>query len=191
MIENLFVIFAPGLGGNHLANLIGLSSRFTRHADFEKYQPGIKTAHITNIMNLQEKLLLDNLPQLQNQSNVLCGHLAEYLWIQQKKIDKFFTNRKFLIVTFPEKFSAAYDRLLKCCPYMIRDYWFYEQRSLYSIQYLEKLFDEHDFFTINAQDIFTENVDQIVKFIESELHAQIDINLTQKLHTIWYKSITG
>jgi len=191
MIENLFIIFAPGLGGNHLANLIALSNRFNRKCNLSSYKPGIENAHFSNLANLQEEKLLTNLSELQNQSNVFCGHLAEYLWIQQKKIDKFFINRKFLIISFPEKFSAAYDRLLKCCPYMIRDYWFYEQRSLYSIQYLEKLFDEHDFFTINAQDIFTENVDQIVKFIESELHAQIDINLTQKLHTIWYKSITG
>jgi hypothetical protein len=190
MIENLFVIFAPGLGGNHLANLIGLSSRFTRNTDLSKYRPGIKTAHLADISNLQEKSLLDNLPQLQIQSNVLCGHLAEYLWIQQKQIDKFFINRKFLIITFPKKNTAAYDRLLKFCP-NFKNYWFHEQTSLYSVQYMEKLFGEKDFFTLNAEDIFTEQVDQIIKFIESELVTQIDAKLAQKLHTIWYKSVTG
>jgi len=134
---------------------------------------------------------LDNLPQLQIQSNVLCGHLAEYLWIQQKQIDKFFINRKFLIITFPKKNTAAYSRLLKFCPYFSWDYWFYEQTSLYSVQYMKQLFGEQDFFTLNAEDIFTEQVDQIIKFINSELYTQIDAELAQKLHTIWYKSVIG
>jgi hypothetical protein len=56
---------------------------------------------------------------------------------------------------------------------------------------MEKLFGEKDFFTLNAEDIFTEQVDQIIKFIESELVTQIDAKLAQKLHTIWYKSVTG
>ena len=191
MIENLFIIFAPGLGGNHLANLIALSNRFTCRADFDKYQPGIKNAHVTDLRNLQEKSLLDNLQQLQIQNNVLCGHLAEYLWIQQKQIDKFFTNRKFLIIKFPEKHTTAYNRLLKFCPHLCRDYLFYEQTSLYSTQCIEKLFGEYDIFTLSAEDIFTEQVDTIIKFIESELFTQIDKTLAQKLHTIWYTSVTG
>lgn len=190
MIENLFVIFAPGLGGNHLANLIGLSDRFNRQYDINGYKPGIANAHLSNITNLQEQTLLPNLLELQNQSNVFCGHLAEYLWIQQKQIDKFFVNRKFLIITFPEKNTAAYNRLLKICPSLSSDYLFYEQASLYSIQYMSKLFDEYDFFTLSSEHIFTEHPDQIVEFIKSELYTKIDIDTVTKLHNIWYPSIT-
>jgi hypothetical protein len=190
MIENLFVIFAPGLGGNHLANLIGLTDRFNRKYDVNDYRPGITNAHVSSVTNLQEKTLLANLSELQTQSNVFCGHLAEYLWIQQKQIDKFFVNRKFLIITFPEKNTSAYNRLLKICPSLSSDYLFYEQASLYSIQYMSKLFDEYDFFTLSAEHIFTEQVDQLVKFIESELYTNIDIDTATKLHNIWYPSVT-
>ena len=191
MLENLFIIFAPGLGGNHLANLIALSNRFNRKCDLSGYKPGIENAHVSNLANLQEKTLLDNLSELQTQSNVFCGHLAEYLWIKEKQIDKFFVNRKFLIIEFPEKHTAAYNRLLKFCPHLSRDHWFYEQTSLYSTQCIEKLFGEYDIFTLSAEDIFTEQVDTIIKFIESELFTQIDKTLAQKLHTIWYTSVTG
>jgi hypothetical protein len=190
MIENLFVIFAPGLGGNHLANLIGLSDRFNRKYDVHGYRPGIKNAHMSSVTNLQEKTLLDNLSELQTQSNVFCGHLAEYLWIKEKQIDKFFVNRKFLIITFPEKNTPAYIRLLKICPSLSHEYLFYEQSSLYSIQYIKKLFEEHDFFTLGAENIFTEHIDQIVKFIESELYTNINVETATRLHNIWYNSVT-
>jgi len=191
MIENLFVIFAPGLGGNHLANLIGLSDRFNRKYDVHGYRPGIKNAHVSSVTNLQEKTLLDNLSELQNQSNVFCGHLAEYLWIKEKQIDKFFVNRKFLIITFPEKNTPAYIRLLKICPSLSHEYLFYEQSSLYSQKHIEKLFDEHDFFNLSAENIITENVNGIVDFIKSELCTDINVSLATELHNVWYPSITS
>ncbi len=191
MLENLFIIFAPGLGGNHLANLIALSNRFNRKCDLSGYKPGIENAHVSNLANLQEEKLLTNLSELQNQSNVLCGHIAEYLWIQDKNIDKFFTNRKFLIISFPEKNSIAYQRLIKLCPHLINDYWFYEQSSLYSQKHIEKLFDEHDFFNLSAENIITENVNGIVDFIKSELCTDINVSLATELHNVWYPSITS
>ena len=36
--KNLFIIFHPGTGGNHLTNLISLSDQYYREIDYSKYE---------------------------------------------------------------------------------------------------------------------------------------------------------
>ena len=48
-IKNVFVLFAPGLGGNHLANLISTDSRFQSRTTLDNYKNSNTKYNITDI----------------------------------------------------------------------------------------------------------------------------------------------
>lgn len=191
MKENLFVIFAPGLAGNHLSNLISLSPKFYRDCDLSFYQPGMCNAHVASLKNLNLDIILQQKEALLQNNNVLCGHIAEYLWLKDNQLNLLFENRKFVTIGFPAKGSKAYERLVKLKPYYLDDYLFHEQSTLYSQKNLELLFDEHDFFYLSSEDIFTESVGSIVGFVIDQLCTDIDQIRAQNLHDIWFSGIKG
>ena len=191
MKENLFVIFAPGLGGNHLSNLISLTPRFYSSCDLTRYRPGMKDAHFAQLGNLHPESIKKNYRDLCDKNNVLCGHIAEYLWLQNNQLDKLFENRKFLAVDFPNKESKAHRRMTSLCSWYLNDYIFYEHSTLYSQKYLKLLFNEHDFFHISSEDIFNKSVQGIEKFIYEDLGTEWDHDEAQRLHTLWFDNISG
>jgi hypothetical protein len=67
---NIFILFAPGLGGNHLANILSLDSRFQSRANDKVYAGTTDTAH-TKLQNLQIQSIEKHLDQLVNQNNEL------------------------------------------------------------------------------------------------------------------------
>ena len=79
-MQNLFVIFPPGAGGNHLSNLVALSNQYDRCVDYTKYDSISGPAHFANHQNLAPCQTF--FQDIQNQNNVLCCHLAQYLWCQ-------------------------------------------------------------------------------------------------------------
>jgi hypothetical protein len=96
-----------------------------------------------------------------------------------------------MVIQFPHPDSIAYQRLIKVYPYYKNSYNFHEHSTLYSQKYLELLFDEHDFFYIDSEDIFAKSVTGIVKFITDQLHTTIDQLRAQELHSIWFQNING
>jgi hypothetical protein len=191
MKENLFVIFAPGLGGNHLSNLLSITHRFHRHCNFDLYKNGMINAHITPLSNLDQSKILQHQTALADNNNILCGHIAEYIWLKNNGFDLLFPNRKFVTIGFPKIGTVAYQRLVNLKSYYLDQYLFWEQSTLYSQQCMELLFDEHDFFHIGSDDIFTKSVNGVVRFITDQLCTTVDPVQAQQLHTIWFENITG
>ena len=189
--ETLFVIFAPGLGGNHLSNLLALTKRFYRDVNFSKYNTLTTDAHFSKIQNLQINSITKNFDKTLNVNNVLCGHLGEYLWLKQSGTAKDFKNRKFLIVSRPNKNTLAYNRMTKYYPPMLNEYFYQEQRTLYSQDCLERLFDEDDFFEISSELIFSDDTDKLFKFIEHEFCTTIDSKQADYVHQMWINKIKG
>ena len=81
MTKNIFVLFAPGLGGNHLSNIFSLDSRYRRRVTDQMYDDQKKTAH-TEIQNISLSSIEKNLDELVDQNNVLCGHWLEYVHLK-------------------------------------------------------------------------------------------------------------
>ena len=185
-IETLFVIFAPGLGGNHISNLLSLTSRFHRDVDLESYDSIGANAHFGTIENLKLASVSAHIDVLTTTSNVLCGHLGEYIWLKQSGLAAKFKNKKFLIVSVPEKNTLAYKRLTKLLPVIgANEYFYQEQRTLYSQEMLEKIFEEQDFFNISAEMIFSDSADELLTFIQTEFCTTIDVLQATKIHQIW------
>ena len=187
--KNLIILYAPGLGGNHLANLISTSRVFNRNFRADLYSSDSENAHYSDVSNLKKDSLIKNLVKLKTQSNVLCGHLGEYLWIKHNIADRFFSNKKFLIIKFPNKDTVAYQRLLKFAPHLANEYYYQEQLTLYSKQHLVLLFNETDFVEMPAELLFAKDTVELENFLTKELGIQLDQQLVPQLHAKWYDSV--
>ena len=119
--KNLFLIFPPGCGGNHLANLLCTHPSFAprySHTDYVndlqlKYKHffGSKvskgefgcTAHFSDLENLQREHLNKFQDKIINQSKpyIFCSHAAEYLIGNQEGILNSYDKKIFCLFSNP------------------------------------------------------------------------------------------
>ena len=76
--KTLFILFAPGLGGNHVANMLSTSDEFNTRFNDNDYDDNAINAHHLVARNLNN--LMDNIGMLTSSNNVLCAHWANYYW---------------------------------------------------------------------------------------------------------------
>lgn len=189
MLENLFIIFPPGAGGNHLANLVSLSGKYSRAVDFNQYGTGYQTAHFTdNELNLA--IDENGVGQLSQQNNVLCGHLASYIWFNRAGFAERFPNKKFVVITAPEHDTLAFNRASKLCSVYTHPYSYHELNTLYSIECLSALYNEHDWFQISAEDIFQPLPDKILSFLKQDLWLDVDYDFVKDIHAKWFADLS-
>lgn len=176
-------MFSPGLGGNHIANMLSTDERYKTIATIEDYRKHRgQNAHIV-IGNLG---LLDTAQS--TTGNIFCGHFGEFHWkFSENKISKF-DNRQIIIINTPnDTNSLAYKRLKKYSK--LDEFYVAEQQTLYSIDTFNKLFDEDDFFVIDAEDIFTNSIDKFLKYAINEMNFELNYNECKQMHSIWIKKI--
>jgi len=193
-INNLFILFAPGLGGNHLANLISLDSKFQTRFTERTYKymhhqvvtNNVFPAHVA-LQNVRTDSIEKMLPTLINKSNVLCGHWLEYVMLKQSKFIEHFPNRSFCVIQMPNVNSLAYKRFENHCVNPMP--WIYnELELLYKVENIAKLIDEVEskFYYI-WPDMLT---DKDIRLLFEDLKIQgmdldIDMEMAQHYHTIW------
>lgn len=183
--ENLFVIFPPGAGGNHLSNIIALSGRFYRDIDYGQYDNIKGPAHFAKIQNLE--VTPEQVRAMACQNNVLCSHLAQYLW-QQDLVKEYLPNRKYIIVDLANAGRQVRERINKSFfPYQ-HDYMWEECSTLYSSKYFELLTGETDYFYINVGLIVTPDIDPLLHRLRSDLGLHIDQTQATAIHQKWYNS---
>ena len=192
MNETLFIVFAPGLGGNHLANLIALGDRFKREVDYNKYHQKANDAHFAKMANLQllyagSNISNQDLENILNTTNIFCGHIGEYLWFMQSSYYQKFKNKKILIVDVPDIGTFAYKRFISYNK--LNDYFYHEQKTLYTRLNLSILFKETNLFNINSTLIFDENSTELIRFLEQEFNMNIDKPMASDIHKNWINNI--
>ena len=120
----LILLFPPGCGGNHLANLLSLTDRFQKRMQTDEYMKGLleKYAHSTfnhhvgSLENLRTFVYPNSLEELKAQPGIpiICSHVIEYYnFIQFDSPYDIFTNwsfRDIVVFTFPDENSIAYKR---------------------------------------------------------------------------------
>ena len=184
--SNIFILFAPGLGGHHVANMLSTDKRFMQRATLSDYENHLKKrsdAHIK--IDVNNDLMLSN-----DQNKVLLLHFGTLIWDYEKV--KKFKNRKILIIEFPKnKNTLAFKRFADYNKnfYLNNKYMFQEQRLLYSQCIIEKLVSEKDFFNIESEKIFDDNFDFIYDFVLNTMNLNIDYNLCKNMHDKWINTI--
>lgn len=183
--ENLFVIFPPGAGGNHLANIIALSGQFNRAIDYSQYDNIKGPAHFSKIQNLE--ITSEEMQSISTQNNVLCSHLAQYLWCQDL-VKEHLPNRKYIIVDLNNAGTQVRKRMNKSFfPYQ-HDYMWEESSTLYSSKYFNLLTGETDYFYVNVGMIATPDIIPLLTYLNTDLGLSINQDSVTKIHQKWYNS---
>lgn len=172
---NVFVIFSPGLGGNHLANMIATDAKYYPRATLEQYKNTKKFAHHSANQNLTNISIesIDN--------NVFCGHFGELYWFDKTP----FKNKQVVIIEVPRDFdSYAYKRWQTFNKHITR-YLVEEQRSLYTPDIIERVCGISDFYTLPAEKIITE--EPPIELLQ-KMRYQIDVEVCTAMHAEWIKT---
>jgi len=183
-MKNIFVLFSPGTGGNHLANLLSTDKRFTTRCKVADYSDHTGfNAHTSQIKNLS----LDDVDRLKDNNNVLCGHFGEYHWLFLFGLIEKFNNRQIFIVQVPERNSFGWERYTNLYP--MSDYFYEEQRSLYSIEIVQKIFNEQDIVSLPSDLLFQPNFNNLQEYIRKECDVDMYKQDCEQMHSIWYNKL--
>jgi hypothetical protein len=184
MIENIFVIFAPLTGGNHLANIVSMSDRFVKRFNENVYYNNLFHVHPKSNKTNYAPTEAD-LTALQGQSNVFCSHLTEYL-SAKTLTEHHVPNRKYILLEFPvhSRNSFFKHRISKGLYYNDK-YILEELSTMYSIDTFSKLTNEKDLTKINVDLLFDRDVSGLLETLNLELGLNINLQEASKLHQLW------
>lgn len=186
MPKNIFVFFPPGLGGNHVTNMLSTDLQFSSRRSVEDYKTISNDAHNPDIINNTNMDLLDP-----TASNVICGHFGSYMWYLDS-LQKF-SNTQALILTLPKDTNnSAYARLKQFQDYdsFSNNYLYSEQVTLYTTMGVQRMFEIHDCFELDAsQMIFNRNIDNFLDFTKYSMGLELNQSDCKQMHSNWYKKI--
>ena len=116
----MILMFPPGCGGNHLANLLSLSEQFQTRSSFddllEKYESDSYNHHTGSLENLRNFVYPNSLEELKGHTGIpiICSHVIEYYnFIEFDAPYDIFINwnfRDIIVFSFPNENSMAYKR---------------------------------------------------------------------------------
>jgi hypothetical protein len=180
-----FIIFAPGTGGNHLANLISTDFKFLSRVDQNFYN------NLNNDAHPKPDFLFENVINRPPDNNIVtCCHLSNYLW-NQTKIDKIFANKKFLVIEFPgpARNKLFNKRLLQLYPYYYSSEFLMEElATVYSVETIKKLIDSQDITPVAADKIFNKDLTMLIDFLYTDFGLVLDQS-SKFMHDKWIKML--
>jgi hypothetical protein len=186
MIKNIFILFAPGCGGNHLANILSMSKPYQLRSFEQSYNDDqLHGAHPDQLAGINVPHLKKYLDILINKSNVFCGHWSEYVSVKEHGLLEYFPNRIFCVIQIPKIGSKLYNRFLMHNTGMTP--WLYHEVTLL-YQHMTKLVDGKDTPLLYVcPDMLTDNsIKTIIDDLNNKgLDLDIDIDEAQKYHTKW------
>ena len=207
--KNLFLIFPPGCGGNHVANLLSMTPdfepRYTHDNYYEKmiwdydkfFGTGpqndmVCTAHFSDLENLQPNHLIEFEQKIVNSKKpyIFCSHAVEYIVRDNTK----------LIETFIDKIICLFSKPTgsnKLVNYRMRNgAWYNSERDEFTFldMHVYELYEIKNFSMysgVNKDKIFSLNTDLFYSIEGYDyLHETIKTNLGVELPEICRKMHT-
>jgi len=190
------VVYLPGTGGNHLKNLLCLSSNYANAADldpavYEHPVPERPPGEVWCVggRNLQD-IFFERMTGHYDQNWVLAAHVGEMFQYQQQLAA--IPNKKIVVVSLEHEPSrrqldSRQTRLGQC----IHPYWLDEELVyIYQANTLLQLFDTSgdQYFTLPIQDFWHKNFATSPTFaqLESFLNIKTDSDLADRYHQLWH-----
>ena len=196
--KTLAIVFAPVLGGNHIANMISTSSyvqnRVKNTNNYEQYLLDLYTNsrggefHANEFLNFnsEDPSLAYNLV-LENQSTtVLPGHMEDAYWVLNhlKPLGKI----GFISI---EVFDVDIFNFYKNIPKRsyVENYNPYLYRFMYTKDVAARILDipTDDGYVIDAGKIIQPDITELLNNLNDELQLNINLELCKELHNIRHK----
>jgi hypothetical protein len=208
--KNLFLVFPPGCGGNHVANILSMhpdfEPRYTHDNYYEKmiwnynnfFGSGPEdsegcTAHFSDLENLQKKEITEFESKILSSEKpyIFCSHAVEYLISIQTKLIEPFTDRTVCLFSRPNGRNKIVNARMRKGP------WFggepEEDRFLTTKipqLYEKEIFSKHiiksdrdKVFTVDTDLFYTiEGYDYLVEVFKTNLGIELP-EICRKLHT--------
>lgn len=191
------VVYVPGAGGNHLKNLLCLSSSYANHSDFdpdvyEKPDPNRPDGEVWCVggRNLQA-IFFERMHHRPNDNWVLAAHVGEMFEYQQQlsAID----HKQMIVVTLDapkarRQLDQRQLRLGQC----IHPYWLDEELTwLYRPNTLQKLFDQttDHYHSLCIEDFWQEDFVQLeFAKLTAWLNVDVDVGSADRYHRLWCRA---
>lgn len=184
----IFILFPPGLGGNHFKNMIGLyTNLYSAEEIVPFYNDKNITAHAVG-SNLQKDYLISVLKDRKH-TILLCGHIGEYI-----TVSNFFNqipNRNYIVFNWSDNLNKVITNRLKKLDYVEykNGYFLQEQQYIYNTKIISKIIEYPflDILTINFQDLLSNNIIYMLNDIASKLNLERNhnVDVCEKLHNKW------
>jgi len=184
--KNIFVIFAPGSGGNHLANLLSTDKNLTSRFNSNDYNDNSDRAHYFDTTTLEKDKI--NLKEILKNPGVYASHLFQLLTYRFITLVK----KQFVILTIPKWNSQGHNRMKSLYNTYNNSYFYLELKWLYTEYNFKKLYNIQDkCIEINGQDLFEDN-NFINNLFEKckELNINLDKDLCYQAHRLWLSKIS-
>lgn len=183
MTENMFIIFAPWTGGNHLANIVSMSARFDKRFNDSIYNNRIFHAHPTAKQNYAP--VQGELEVAQNKSNVFCSHLTEYL-TSSTLTKQYLSNRKYIVLEFPD-FSRSnfFKQRVAKKSYFQDQYMLEELATFYSVDTFSKLTKEEDVTQFSVDLLFNKDISNLLLKLNQEFGLTFNQAAVEQIHQSW------
>jgi len=184
-VNNVFTVFAPGNGGNHIANLISTDKNLTSRFNIEDYKDTTNKAHYFD-NNVLSKDNID-IKETVSKNRSYGTHFFEYSGFGFAKLIK----KKFVIITMPEERSKGYNRMSQLYPAFKDSYFYYEMKSLYTKENFIKCFHiDDEIISINGDELF-EGKHFITHLLDEtkKLGLSLDKQLCNQAHSLWLSKI--
>jgi hypothetical protein len=197
-VSAVIVAYCPSAGGNHLKNILSLSSAFANQGEmdltvYDRADQTSGTVHSINGRNVQD-VFVERMMQHPDQCWLLSGHFGELAPVRNRLLT---VDRKFLIITLDQ----AIDRRLlerrqqrlgqQCHPYWLEE----EQLYLYQPDMYQNYFgvDPADIATISLHDLWHPTLcdHSVITKINEFLNINIDAEQAQNLQQKWWHSNFG
>jgi hypothetical protein len=194
-VSAVIVAYCPAAGGNHLKNILSLSSSFANQTemDLSVYDRADQTSgavHSINGRNVQD-IFVDRMLNQPSQCWLLSGHFGELASVGTRLAT---VDKKFLIITIDTELDR---RLLErrqsrlgqhCHPYWLEE----EQWYLYQPRMYQTYFnvDPSDIATVSLYELWHPTLcnGAVINKINAFLNIGIDCESAQNLQQKWWHS---
>ena len=186
----IIILFAPGQGGNHLANLISTSLYVEKRMPDNNYLDSLQTYYAYNIPNAHIDSTVNNVGVMDtdglytalsttSKPYVIAGHIDEtyyvYDFIKNLGSYMFITFENFNLTDLIKKRMAKYDESLI--------------KLLYRPSVVSKLFETSNVRALDPADLFSDNPRDLLTNLSKELSLDLDLDFCLDLHTKWFNKI--
>lgn len=190
----VIVTYCPAAGGNHLKNILSLSSKFDNRTEmdlsvYERVDQTSGAVHSINGRNVQD-IFIDRMQAHTDQCWLLSGHFGELAPVRSSLLS---IDKKFIIITID---NVVDRRLLgfrqqrmgqQCHPYWLEE----EQMFLYQPEMYQTYFDvlAENITTVSLYDLWHPTLcdGAVINKLNDFLNINIDLESAQNLQKKWWQ----
>lgn len=186
----IVILFSPGQGGNHLANIISTSVYVEKRTESDRYSQDLQYYYSSSVTDAHVNSTISNvgvmnpteLHDMLSKSNkpcVIAGHIDETYYIYEyiKNLGQYFfiTFENFNLTDIIKKRMKTYDDSLI--------------KLLYREKVVSKLFDTKNVLALDPAKLFEESPYDLLSDLSRDLSLDLDLDFCLDLHKKWFNKI--